>query len=121
MDSHGGNVGVISSGVKGEGSTFYFEMSCYFSESGSFPPIDDSPSHATLDSIVTRQNLYVSIQKDEEEGKIEPFQIISDNDCDSDCHRERNYRALVVDDSPLNRKMMVNYIKSNFGVVLQVS
>jgi hypothetical protein len=104
LKKHGGYIGAESSGVAGEGSRFFF----YIPVSSS--PVSEpqrAPSHGSRTPATFNSDI-----------------ITPCGSSDSATHRilkAPRYRALVVDDSSLNRKMLKNVVKRYFTAVLEVS
>jgi CheY-like chemotaxis protein len=98
MDKHNGKIGVVSSGVPGQGCIFYVEMPIV---SCSSDIITHPVSLQRSMSLITSQD--VSMNR----SVVRNYEI---NQSDSRVYDS----ALVVDDSPLNRKMLRSIIKSSF-------
>ncbi len=96
---HDGIVGVISSGVPGEGSTFYVELP--LSE-------DVSPDH--------QQDLSLPPDPKRSQGSRANISTMPKMEL-AELHL---IRALVVDDSKLNRKMLINGVNEYFDNIIEV-
>jgi hypothetical protein len=101
IHKHGGVIGADSSGLPGEGSLFYFELPVSFVRA----EITEDPND-TFGEFRLTQITESSVQS---LPRVQDQRILA-----------RRHRALVVDDSSLNRKMIKNIVKRCFADVLEV-
>jgi CheY-like chemotaxis protein len=107
VNRHNGHLGVHSEGIPGEGSVFILELE-------TFP----TPHNLTIDWIEKNNSDGTSTTLDVKEK--ESVDLNESNDIQSaEVSRLFFRRALVVDDSVLNRKMVVNVLKEHFSEVIQ--
>ena len=123
IQSHGGSIGVES--ILNEGSTFFFKVAAKYSRvSGADINVEDTGT----DTDMTPSSPSLSISKphtssapDSVPAGLELLRI-------EGAHRSHDgdatwplRKALVVDDSIMNRKMMINMIRRYFMSIDQVS
>jgi hypothetical protein len=112
VNKHGGSIGAESSGVPCEDSRFFFDI-----------PV--SRTSATDKQQDGGQSLY------SESSAVSRYSNTDQHDISASCStsdstsrrilKAPRHRALVVDDSSLNRKMLKNVVKRYFSAVLEVS
>jgi hypothetical protein len=136
MEHHRGTIGVKSSGVKGEGSLFYIEI----------PAVLMTNSEPFTDNIMAQHILTKESDTTTQPGRqsfdeIQPFPSCANSDqsprfvtidsvpdkfqaelFDLETPQVKLFhRALVVDDSKLNRKMLIAVLVNFFDILDQVS
>jgi hypothetical protein len=105
VKKHGGSIGAESSGVAGEGSRFFFDIPVSKSPVSGVP--QSGPSHGTSTAITSNSDITTSCSTSDSTSR----RIL----------KAPRHRALVVDDSSLNRKMLKNVVKRYFADVVEVS
>jgi two-component system, sensor histidine kinase len=95
MNAHDGQLWVTSSGIPGEGCVFGIELKVNAIVPSEIPPTGRSESIETAVSILP--STFQSIQEEKEEKEENPYELV---------------HALVVDDSPMNRKMLMLHLQS---------
>jgi hypothetical protein len=95
MNAHDGQLWVTSSGIPGEGCVFGMELKVNAIVPSEIPPTGRSEPIETAVSILPSTSQ--SIQEEKEEKEENPYELV---------------HALVVDDSPMNRKMLMLHLHS---------
>ena len=108
IDKHGGVVGVRS--VLGEGSVFHFDLPII--EARQNIDSENRPRAESMDSS-TRTRRDIDVDLSTRTARLGSLHF----------HHRKNsrHRALVVDDSQLNRKMVMKVVSKYFDIALQVS
>jgi hypothetical protein len=120
VQQHGGKIGVSSTGIRGEGSVFYVELPAFATyQSASLP---SSSSFGAAGSVASRHS--------HDPTRTSPQTVFEEVEGESSFHelpvRSANRKsiklkcALVVDDSKMNRKMLIQALAPYFQEILQV-
>ena len=122
IQRHGGSIGVVSSGIPGEGSLFYVEIEALRSLTDLIHANPDKEA-----SMSSRQRIPLlpvngaSVTSNCSDLQLSSFRHMSGS-CSSEILETPKVfsRALVCDDSRLNRKMIAAAIKNRFDAIDQV-
>eukprot|EP00602_Paraphysomonas_sp_CaronLab_P000748 CAMPEP_0185028374 /NCGR_PEP_ID=MMETSP1103-20130426/13995_1 /TAXON_ID=36769 /ORGANISM="Paraphysomonas bandaiensis, Strain Caron Lab Isolate" /LENGTH=486 /DNA_ID=CAMNT_0027562765 /DNA_START=929 /DNA_END=2389 /DNA_ORIENTATION=- len=127
IDKHGGNIGVESSGIPGEGSLFFVEVdTASFIDHGTssvslgFTPLSShAPSEDDILELEMPRNGRLSSSESIVEKEITPQSSVNSSVTPLAPVLLGMTSAFVVDDSPLNRKMLRAMLKKDFVEVFE--
>ena len=126
MLKHGGRIGVKSSGVPGEGCVFFVEMGVQICDDIANGAEDFAQTHNPLTYLAYNSSSEISDHTDKHETQqgspsTTTSHLLSHvSPVLEGAQARRKRRALVVDDSRLNVKMLTRSVRKLFDVVSEV-